>query len=162
MTAPGFVSTEADGTAVWYMESLMTVLASAEDTDGKFGVLEVRAKPGMAGPLHIHHKHDEAFYVLEGRVKARCGDDVHECGPGSFIWLPHGIPHQVNAVGDTEVRMLEFSLPGGIEGFHREAGVPAETRTVPPVSVRPDMDELRGLAAKYDVEIVGPPPARAG
>ena len=54
----------ADGTPVRYMELLMTVPASAEGTDGKLGVLEVMAKPGTAGPLQIHHKHDEAFYVL--------------------------------------------------------------------------------------------------
>jgi Cupin domain len=39
-------------------------------------------------PLHVHDHEDESFYVLEGTVRVRCGGDVFEAGPRSFVfWL---------------------------------------------------------------------------
>jgi mannose-6-phosphate isomerase-like protein (cupin superfamily) len=32
-------------------------------------------------PLHVHHADDEAWYVLEGTMRFRLGDEVLEAGP---------------------------------------------------------------------------------
>jgi quercetin dioxygenase-like cupin family protein len=42
------------------------VLASANDTGGVLGPLDVSGPAGAVPPLHVHHREAEAFYVLEG------------------------------------------------------------------------------------------------
>jgi len=49
--------------------------------------------PGASPPLHIHRREEEAFWVLEGRVRFRCGERDILAGPGSFLSLPRDIPH---------------------------------------------------------------------
>lgn len=44
-------------------------------------------------PLHVHHADDEAWYVLDGVLRFRIGEDVFEAGPGSGVLAPKGTPH---------------------------------------------------------------------
>jgi mannose-6-phosphate isomerase-like protein (cupin superfamily) len=44
-------------------------------------------------PLHVHHADDEAWYVLEGLLRFRIGEDTREAGPGGAVLAPKGIPH---------------------------------------------------------------------
>jgi len=44
-------------------------------------------------PLHVHQADDEAWYVLEGRLRFRIGDSEYEAGPGSAVLVPKGTPH---------------------------------------------------------------------
>ncbi len=44
-------------------------------------------------PLHVHHADDEAWYVLEGVLRFRIGDEVFEAGPGSAVLAPKGTSH---------------------------------------------------------------------
>jgi Cupin domain len=44
-------------------------------------------------PLHVHHADDEAWYVLEGLLRFRIGDEIREVGPGGAVLAPKGTPH---------------------------------------------------------------------
>lgn len=44
-------------------------------------------------PLHVHHLDDEAWYVLEGALRFRIGEETHELGPGGAAVAPKGTPH---------------------------------------------------------------------
>jgi mannose-6-phosphate isomerase-like protein (cupin superfamily) len=44
-------------------------------------------------PLHVHHRDDEAWYILEGALKFRVGEEVFEAGPGGAVLAGKGIPH---------------------------------------------------------------------
>jgi mannose-6-phosphate isomerase-like protein (cupin superfamily) len=44
-------------------------------------------------PLHVHHEDDEAWYVLEGVLRFRIGEEICEAGPGSAVLAPKGTPH---------------------------------------------------------------------
>lgn len=54
---------------------------------------------GRTGPerpiagLHVHHSDDEAWYVLEGRLGFRIGEEVVEAGPGEAVLAARGVPH---------------------------------------------------------------------
>ena len=43
--------------------------------------------------LHVHHEDDEAWYVLEGRLGFRIGDELREVGAGESILVRRGTPH---------------------------------------------------------------------
>ena len=55
------------------------------------GGLTSRERP-IAG-LHVHHSDDEAWYVLEGTLGFRVGDEVVEAGPSAAVLVPRGTPH---------------------------------------------------------------------
>jgi mannose-6-phosphate isomerase-like protein (cupin superfamily) len=44
-------------------------------------------------PLHVHHGDDEAWYVLDGVLRFRLGDEIFEAGPGTAVLAPKGTPH---------------------------------------------------------------------
>src|SRR3954451_8788429 len=44
-------------------------------------------------PLHVHHGDDEAWYVVEGSLRFRLGDELCEAGPGEGVLAPKGMPH---------------------------------------------------------------------
>jgi uncharacterized RmlC-like cupin family protein len=125
-------------------------------------LMEMVAPKGLEPSRHLHHRDDEGFYVLEGNLTFYVGDEVHEAGPGTFAFLPHGVPHSYTFETDV-VRMLAIVAPGGIEQHFRDPrfAKPAEAPTLPPPSTEPpDMAVLEELAkdlASYDTEVVGPP-----
>ena len=145
-----------EGEATWFLSNRMTTKATADVTSGAFGLVESLIAPGFSPPLHLHHREDESFYVLDGEVTMRCGDRTFEATAGAFVFLPRGVPHTFVVEGDKPARMLTLMTPGGGEGFFAAAGRPAEREGLPPAAP-PDIDGLKSAAALYESEIVGPP-----
>lgn len=143
--------------SVWFLGSLMSLKASGEQTGGAFGLIEQVLPPGFAPPLHIHHDEDEAFYLLEGEMSFTCGDQTTRAKPGSFIFFPRDIPHWFRVEGTKSARLLQLNAPAGLERFFVEAGKPATELVLPPAEL-PDLEKLVSIAAKYNLEILGPPP----
>jgi len=50
-------------------------------------------RPDYQAPLHVHHEDDEAWYVLEGRLRLRIGSDELDVPAGAAVIGLHGIPH---------------------------------------------------------------------
>ena len=150
------------GSSVWYMGGLFSVLAGSDDTDGRFGLLEMVAPKGLEPSRHLHRRDDEGFYVLEGSVTFYVGEEVYEAGPGAFVFLPRGVPHSYVFETD-EVRMLGIVAPGGLEGHFRDPrfAEPAGSPTLPPAPVEPPdaaiLEEMAEDLAGHDTEVVGPP-----
>jgi quercetin dioxygenase-like cupin family protein len=68
-----------------------------------------RARPG-AGP-HIHRRHADSFYVLEGEVAFLVEDEEHPLGPGACVCAPAGVVHAFRST--TPARFLNFHTPDG-------------------------------------------------
>jgi mannose-6-phosphate isomerase-like protein (cupin superfamily) len=145
-----------EGQAIWFLTNRMTMKATAETTGGAYGLLESCVVPGFSPPLHVHHREDEAFYVLEGELTMRCGDETFYATAGSFVFLPRDIPHTFVVEGDKPARLLTLLSPGGGEGVFVEGGRPAEADGLPPVRP-PDIPALKRASEKFGGEIVGPP-----
>jgi len=146
------------GTSVWYVGNLFTVLAGSGDTGGRFALIEVLAPKGTEPPRHVHHREDEAFYVLEGEITFYVGDEVYVATPGTFVFAPRGIPHSWVVETDV-VRKLVTLTPGGAEEHFRDPrfSEPARTLTLPPSEEPPDVAALVADMERYGVEVVGPP-----
>jgi|SRR5262245_57504959 len=148
-----------EGEAFWFLRNRMTIKATAQTTGGAFGLVESLIAPGFSPPLHVHHREDEAFWVLEGELSLRCGDRAFRAAAGSFVFLPRGVPHTFVVEGDAPARMLTLLVPGGGEGVFIEGGRPAEHDGLPPAQP-PDIAALKAVSERYGAEIVGPPMTR--
>src|SRR5215210_1287445 len=71
----------------------ITYLVRGEQSNGALAALEAVNSPGEGPPLHIHNREDETVYVLEGEFRWKLGDEISVSGPGSFVFIPRGLPH---------------------------------------------------------------------
>jgi mannose-6-phosphate isomerase-like protein (cupin superfamily) len=63
-------------------------------------------------PLHVHHADDEAWYVLEGVLRLRIGDEVREVGPHGGALAAKGTAHAYgNALRGQTARYLLVTTP---------------------------------------------------
>lgn len=117
-------------------------------------IVEVTEPPGAEAPLHVHHREDEGFWVLEGDVTLEVGDAVIRAHAGDFALGPRGIPHRYT-VGDAGCRMLFICTPGGFEELVRAMSEPAASRTLPPPSDEvPDMERIAAIAQAHGCELL--------
>jgi quercetin dioxygenase-like cupin family protein len=140
--------------AFWWQGSLMTIKARADDTGGALGLVEATFHQGFGPPLHVHRREDEAFYVLDGQIRFRQGDDEFVAGPGAWVWGPRGVPHAFK-VESERARALIIVTPGGLERMFEEGGVPAQDAVEPPQREY-DPEAAIAISARFGFDVVGP------
>ena len=148
--------TEGEGEARWWLGGLATLKATGKETDGRYTLVEVLEPEGEA-PLHVHHREDEGFWVLEGEVTFEVGDETIKAGPGSFVFGPKGVPHRYT-IESEQARMLFLLSPAGFEEFIYATSEPAQERTLPPapdgLPSEADMEQLKAIARQYGGELL--------
>jgi len=113
------------------------IKATGDDTAGTFFLSESTIAPGFDGPPpHRHAQLHDMFYVLEGTLTMRVGDDTHELGPGSFACMPPGTVHTVANRSDAPLRLLNFNTPAGFEHYLRELAAAAQSGPLTPEAMR--------------------------
>lgn len=146
-----------EGDARWFLGFLVTIKSTAETTNGSVAVVEHLGTKDLGSPLHVHRNEDEWFYVTEGELTFWVGGETTIAPAGSFVYGPRDVPHTFSVTSD-QARFLLVTEPAGFEGFMRTLSEPAETLTLPPPSLQPPAPDLMmATAAKYGIEILGPP-----
>ena len=108
----------ADTVSFPYDGGRVRFLVNKDETAARFSLLEIIEPVGYKTPLHRHSDIDEAFYVIEGTLTAKIGEqDTQEFGPGSFVLIPRGTVHAQGNFGKAPVKLLITALPGGFEQF---------------------------------------------
>jgi hypothetical protein len=120
-------------------------------------VLEMTLPVGAAPPLHVHDNLDDTWYIFEGQMVVRCGDEELVVGAGHWVSMPRGVPHTFVVVGEHEAKILLVHDNASFRDLIREVGVPAEAQIVPTQPVFPSMEELARAASAHDLRPMGPP-----
>ena len=153
-TVKPFATAANEGEARWWLGGLAVIKATAEQTGGLFSIVEITEPPNMSAPLHVHHREDETFLILDGEATIEVGDRTIRARPGDMVFGPRGIPHRYD-VGPDGCRLLFLLTPGGFEKLVREMSVPAERRTLPPPSAEePDWDHVAAVAEANGCELL--------
>jgi quercetin dioxygenase-like cupin family protein len=109
-------------------------------------VTESRYAAGEHGPdPHVHWRHVDAFYVLDGEMTYRFGreDRAVVAGPGTFVLIPAGVVHTFANESERDVRWLNFHAPdGGFAGFLRGDPSPWDSDDPPSDGGRPAADAI--------------------
>jgi quercetin dioxygenase-like cupin family protein len=118
------------------------IKATGADTGGVYALVEFQAPAGDQPPPHVHHHTGEAFYVLDGTLSIRRGDDEIVATAGSFVYVQPGQIHTYTVKSAEPARFLVIVDPPELIGFFQEmVGDPAAV--VPP--------------GGHDIEQVEPP-----
>jgi mannose-6-phosphate isomerase-like protein (cupin superfamily) len=151
-----FLLGAGEGESVWSLGGRFTTKLGGAHAEDRFTLVEALAFRSTEPPLHIHHREDEAWYVLDGQMTFYIGEQVLEARTGSFVFAPRGTPHTFTV--DVEpTRVLVFASPAGFEQFALELGAPA-LDDQPPEDLQVPPPEVLGPAAeRYGIDVVGPP-----
>lgn len=139
---------------VWWQGALFRVRGRRETTAGALGLVEAHFWAGMGTPLHVHHHEDEAFYLLDGQIRFRRGDETFTAGPGDFVFAPRELAHCFKVL-DGGATALVLVTPAGLEQMFVEGGLPVVDPTTPP-SRDYDIEHVKELSRKYGFDVVGP------
>jgi quercetin dioxygenase-like cupin family protein len=143
----GFVEHARRENSLWYGAALISLLATGEQTNGIFSVLEGRTGRGEDVPFHTHSHEDESFYLLEGEMTFRIGAQTLQAKAGDFVFLPRRIGHAWTS--NTDARFLVVISPAGFEKSFVEFSEPAANMALPALPEGPPSEEfLQALVAR--------------
>ena len=86
------------------------------------------------------------FYVLEGTLTLRLGDETIEAAAGSFVCVPPGVIHTFRNASERPVRLLNFNTPAGWENYMRNVAQAARSGPLTP-------EAIGRVASRYDFEL---------
>ena len=122
---------------------------SSKDTNGAFSVFEEIATdgPNPGPPLHIHHKQDEVFYIVEGDFVFQVGNEKIVATKGDTIFGPRGVPHTYFKKSAKTHLIFSYSPAENMEEIF------SGLKKMNPFSP----EAFAKLCKENDVEFVGPP-----
>ncbi len=84
-------------------------------------IFEFTAPPGFDVGTHIHSTHEEIFYIVEGKLDLRAGEQtMRSAGPGTLMFIPPGVTHWFANPTNTSAKVLFIVSPSGFERYFEE------------------------------------------
>jgi mannose-6-phosphate isomerase-like protein (cupin superfamily) len=97
--------------------SEMFFKATGSDTQGRLSLMERTLPPGgRMPPAHRHVGNIEAYFVLDGIVEFRVGNEVFDAAVGTFVLVPAGEAHTFGNTSTAPARLLVLHAPA-LDGY---------------------------------------------
>jgi len=120
-------------------------------TGADLAFYEYLSEPGVTGPpQHIHHSHDETFYIVDGTYEFTIGQNRLPMPRGAFLFLPRGTPHAFRNAGDDLGRIVGTFNPPRFANYFRELAT-----IINDTGSAPDRDTWAELYRRYDTAFYG-------
>jgi quercetin dioxygenase-like cupin family protein len=120
-----------------------------DETNGAMTAFTAVNAPGTGPPLHTHANEDEILLVTEGAFTFQIGDERRDGGVGAVVFIPRGLPHTWQVIGEESGAMFIVFSPAGMERFFERM---AEHAADPAV-----LDAFRRIGGESGMDVVGPP-----
>jgi len=130
----------------------MAFLVTGEDTRYT-SMFDWTIPAGFATGRHVHRVQEETFYLLDGACEWHVGDDIVRATPGTYLFIPPGVPHNITNVSDKPARVLMTVSPPGHEHYFEElarltaSGAP-DPKVIGELRARFDTDQLSALTTR--------------
>ena len=148
------IRSSQQGRTVSLVGDVYRFLATREDTNSKYTLIEVLVSPGGGPPPHVHSREEEGFYILEGEITFTINGERVLATAGMFANMPVGTPHSFKNETNKLAKMLATVAPAGLEKMFIEIAVPlAEGATTALPPTKEDIEKLLVIAPKYGIEI---------
>jgi mannose-6-phosphate isomerase-like protein (cupin superfamily) len=127
----------------------MVVQEDGTHTRGTLGLAEFAVAPhAPTPPPHIHHAHEEGFYILEGELEFLAGTQTVRAGQGTLVMVPIGTVHTFSNPTDKPARFLNTFTPPQYIGYFEEVSKLIQA------GVALNAQQFAKLMARYDTEVV--------
>ncbi len=149
-TERGIILLPGEGESPVIMGLMATFKLVTADSGGSHTVIETTVPAGFAGPpAHLHRSMDEEFYVLDGELTVRVGDQAVTAARGAYAYVPRGDVHTFANCGDRPATFLDIVHPAGFERYYRDLAAAFRE-----AGGMPSREAFAALFAKYDTELV--------
>lgn len=122
----------------------LTFLVTGKDTRHT-SMFDWTIPAGFATGLHVHRVQEETFHVIEGECEWHVGAETINATPGTFVFIPPGVPHNITNVSSRSARILMTVSPPGHEHYFEELARLAAHGA-------PDSGLLAALRDRYDTD----------
>jgi quercetin dioxygenase-like cupin family protein len=134
-----------DGQGVTLAGQPMAFLVTGEHTKHT-SMFDWTLPPHFSTGRHVHRVQEETFYVLEGQCEWQIGNETVRALPGTFVFIPPGVPHNIANVTDKPARVIMTVSPPGHEHYFEELAKLAST------DAKPDPTAIGDLRRRYDTD----------
>jgi quercetin dioxygenase-like cupin family protein len=143
MSAKAVVRRPGEGKQISLAGKPLVFLVTGQDTRHT-SMFEWTVPAGFSTGTHVHRVQEETFYVLEGQCEWRIGDEVIQAKPGTYVFIPPGVPHNIANSSDRPARMIMTVSPPGHEEYFEEL--------VKLVTLGGQSDAIAELRARFDTQ----------
>lgn len=143
MIAKAVIRMPGEGKKVTLAGQPMAFLVTGEDTKHT-SMFDWTLPAGFSTGLHVHRVQEETFYVLEGECQWQIDGQLVHAKPGTYVFIPPGVPHNIANASDKPARMIMTVSPPGHEHYFEEL-VQLVARSSPP-----DANAIAELRGRYD------------
>jgi quercetin 2,3-dioxygenase len=141
-------SAPGDGIAAAIRRFGTLVKVRAEDTDGRYSLLEHSLEAEtLAMPMHRHRSEIKTLYAVEGALTVQIGSDIFVVTPGASIVIPPATMHTMWNETERRVRFLSLVAPGGLERYYAEVAAVVTPRG------KPDIEAVLAASARHGIEL---------
>ena len=93
------------------------------DSNSGYKVKKLIISKGKRISLQSHKKRSEHWIIIKGTAKIRLGDDYHTLNKNQSIYVPCGVLHRIENIGNENVEIIEVQVGSylgedDIERFH--------------------------------------------
>jgi quercetin dioxygenase-like cupin family protein len=142
-----------------YMGLTLDWKLTGATTTGALALVEAHGSPGTEPPLHYHEAADEFFYVIEGDMTFKVGEEIKRIGGSGSVWIPRKTVHGFIIHSASSKFLFGFS-PAGLEQMFMEISTPlGPDAGGPPAAPEPPPNGNTADAhrARHRTIVVGPP-----
>lgn len=124
--AEGFIHETDDAAAYWMQGILWTRLADAEDSGGRWSMMEQVMPMGARPAPRKHVWSDETFYILDGQRTFLVNDDIKTASKAAFAMIARNTRHAFRVDSDTARILNSYTRKhGGNDRRARQTHRPA-------------------------------------
>ena len=129
----------------------MFIEVDSDKTNGTVAVVRVFASPKYGPPQlpRVNTREDAVVVIVRGHYRFRLGSEEIDAPTGTILFMPRGVPHLLQKIGDEPGETLLVLVPGGLEKMFREISTAQ-------IELPRDLAKLQQIAAKYGVKGVPP------
>jgi quercetin dioxygenase-like cupin family protein len=91
-------------------------------------------EPGAHIRRHGHERQHEILFCYQGTGEAEVGAESHKLSPETTVLVGRGVQHKVTNTGATQMRLVWWISPAGLEDWFQAIGkprVPGEPQPTP-------------------------------
>ena len=149
MKPKAIIRTPGEGKEVTLAGQPMAFLVTGADSKHT-SMFDWTLPAGFFTGLHVHRVQEETFFVLEGECEWQVDGQLVRARPGTYLFIPPGVPHNIGNASDKPARMLMTVSPPGHEHYFEElakvaAAGQADANAIAELRSRYDTDQLSAL-----------------
>ena len=133
---------------LWFIDNLAFVHVTGEQTGGALEVVEAWGARGDMPPLHIHHREEETFYVVEGQLTLFVADEEIVLTAGQAVVAPRGVMHVYRVDSEQAALAGDRLRPPASVQFVLAASEPAPAAELPPAGRPVDPARIAEIGAR--------------